>query len=423
MRRTGLRTMWAGLATACLLGGLLGGALLPSASADSAADRKKALDRRIAQLRDEMEGTSREFTEAALTLERSRAELVDVRARLATAKTALATAQAHDAAVASQLAFAEAEESKVVAGLRQQREAEAELRAQLGLIARQTYVSSADPGLNELSVALRADNPDQFVERLSLAGAALQSRTGTVERLAVQQAELRARSEKLIAIRAQVAQLKRQSEAAVISRRAAESTAVAAERQQTQLVAQQASALAVIRARTAAEQASLAQMVTQQNQLSAALTARARTAAAAHHSTVGPPPPASSGLIGSPVSGPITSGFGLRLHPILHYYRMHTGVDFGAGCGTPVYAVADGTVVSAGWSGGYGNRLVIDHGWVSGAGLASSYNHLSDIVARGGAVHRGQLVGHVGTTGLSTGCHLHFETLVNGSYVDPRKYL
>jgi murein DD-endopeptidase MepM/ murein hydrolase activator NlpD len=402
---------------------MLSGALLPGASADSVTDRKKALDQRISKLRDELEGTSREFAEAAVTLERSQAELVDVRARLATARTALAKAQSHDAAVASQLAFAEAEESKAVAGLRQRREAEAELRAQLGMIARRTYVSLGDQGLNELSVALRSDSPDQFLERLSLAGAALQSQAGAVQRLAVQQADLRARAEKLVAIRDQVAALKRRSEAAVASRELAESTAAEAERRQNQLVAEQTAALAVIKARAAAEQASLKQMVAQQNQLSATLAARARAAAAAHHGTVGPPPPASSGLIGYPVTAAITSGFGLRLHPILHYYRMHTGVDFGAGCGTPVYAVADGTMISAGWAGGYGNRLVIDHGWVSGANLASSYSHLSYIAVRSGTVHRGQLVARVGSTGLSTGCHLHFETLVNGSYVDPRKYL
>lgn len=423
MRRAGLRAALTGVATACLFAVMLSGSVSPGASADSVTDRKKALDERIAQLRDELEGTSREFAEAAVTLQRSQVELVDVRAKLSTARSELARAQAHDAAVASQLAFAQAEEAKAVLGLQEQYQAETELRAQLGLIARQTYVSSGAPGLSGLSVALQAEGAEEFVERLNLAGAALQSRSGAVQRLAVQQADLRARTEKLAAIRAQVAQLKARSEVAVATRKAAESTAAATEHQQAQLVARQTSALALIRARAATERAGLNQMVAQQNQLAAVLAARARAAAVAHHSVAGPPPPASSGWIGSPVNGPITSGFGPRFHPILHYYRMHTGVDFGAGCGTPVYAVADGTVISAGWAGGYGNRLVIDHGWTRGAGLASTYNHLSGIVVRGGSVHHGQLVGHVGTTGLSTGCHLHFETLVNGSYVDPRKYL
>ena len=113
----------------------------------------------------------------------------------------------------------------------------------------------------------------------------------------------------------------------------------------------------------------------------------------------------------------------MRYHPILHIYRMHTGVDWGLACGSPVRAAADGTVISAGWAGGYGNRVVIDHGMVRGVDLASTYNHLTRILVGGGHVSRGELIAYSGTTGLSTGCHLHFETLVNGSYVDPMGWL
>ena len=113
----------------------------------------------------------------------------------------------------------------------------------------------------------------------------------------------------------------------------------------------------------------------------------------------------------------------MRYHPVLHIWRRHTGIDFALGCGSPVYAVADGTVISAGWAGGYGKRVVVDHGWISGADLATTYNHLTSIVIGSGSVRRGQMIAYSGTTGLSTGCHLHFETLANGSYVDPRGYL
>ena len=77
----------------------------------------------------------------------------------------------------------------------------------------------------------------------------------------------------------------------------------------------------------------------------------------------------------------------------------------------------------AGWGGGYGNRVVIDHGLKNNVGLASAYNHLSRVTVGGGSVSRGQLIGYVGDTGTSTGCHLHFETLENGDFVDPRKWL
>ena len=119
----------------------------------------------------------------------------------------------------------------------------------------------------------------------------------------------------------------------------------------------------------------------------------------------------SSGFIW-PVSGVVTSGFGWR------WGRMHEGIDISVGCGTPIRAVASGTVIFSGWMGGYGNLVVIDHG----NGLATAYAHQSAIYASGG-VGQGQTIGAVGTTGSSTGCHLHFEVRVNGGAVDPMGYL
>jgi murein DD-endopeptidase MepM/ murein hydrolase activator NlpD len=113
----------------------------------------------------------------------------------------------------------------------------------------------------------------------------------------------------------------------------------------------------------------------------------------------------------------------MRYHPILHIYRMHTGTDFAAPCGSPVYAAASGRIISAGWAGGYGNRIIIDHGYVKGVGLATTYNHLTRFVRSGGSVSRGQLIAYSGTTGLSTGCHLHFEVLANGRFVNPMGWL
>jgi murein DD-endopeptidase MepM/ murein hydrolase activator NlpD len=138
---------------------------------------------------------------------------------------------------------------------------------------------------------------------------------------------------------------------------------------------------------------------------------------------VAPAPAPSGGRLSYPVSAPVTSGFGMRYHPVLHYWRLHAGTDFGAPCGTPVRAAAGGTIVRAGWAGGYGNQVVIDHGVVSGRDLASSYNHLTRFVVRSGRVRRGQLIAYSGTTGLSTGCHLHFEVYVSGTHVNPMNWL
>ena len=122
--------------------------------------------------------------------------------------------------------------------------------------------------------------------------------------------------------------------------------------------------------------------------------------------------PSASGLIW-PVSGPITSGFGWR------WGRMHEGIDIGAACGTPIHAAASGTVIYSGWMSGYGNFVVIDHG----NGLATAYAHQSAIYVSGGSVSQGQVIGAVGSTGHSTGCHLHFEVRVNGTPVNPLNYL
>jgi murein DD-endopeptidase MepM/ murein hydrolase activator NlpD len=117
-----------------------------------------------------------------------------------------------------------------------------------------------------------------------------------------------------------------------------------------------------------------------------------------------------------PVSGRITSYFGYRRHPILRFMRLHAGVDFGASWGSPILAAADGQVVGAGWAGGYGRQVRLAHG----AGLTSSYSHMSEIAAEPGTiVRRGQVIGYVGSSGLSTGPHLHFEVKRGGVPVNP----
>jgi murein DD-endopeptidase MepM/ murein hydrolase activator NlpD len=124
------------------------------------------------------------------------------------------------------------------------------------------------------------------------------------------------------------------------------------------------------------------------------------------------------GLIRTPVAGArLSSGFGMRFHPVLGYSRMHQGVDFAARTGTPILASAGGMVVFSGWGGGYGNVVVLDHG----KGMRTRYAHMHRIGVRNGQrVEQGQNIGQVGSTGLSTGPHLHYEVWQNGKPVDPR---
>jgi murein DD-endopeptidase MepM/ murein hydrolase activator NlpD len=136
-----------------------------------------------------------------------------------------------------------------------------------------------------------------------------------------------------------------------------------------------------------------------------------------------PAPPAGvsgGGAVQRPVSGPVTSPFGMRVHPVTGVRKLHDGTDFGVPCGTPVHAAAGGTVVEAGNAGAYGNRVTVRHT----AGLETSYAHLSSISAGvGTTVAAGQVVGRSGSTGLSTGCHLHFMVRRGGALTDPMQLL
>ncbi|HXF90224.1 MAG TPA: M23 family metallopeptidase [Xanthobacteraceae bacterium] len=123
-----------------------------------------------------------------------------------------------------------------------------------------------------------------------------------------------------------------------------------------------------------------------------------------------------------PINGDIdlSSGFGLRMDPFVRAMAMHTGVDFRSNTGDPVRATANGTVTVAGWNGGYGKMVEIDHG----NGISTRYGHLSEILVKPGqSVRGGQLVGRVGSTGRSTGPHLHYETRIEGEAVNPQKFL
>jgi murein DD-endopeptidase MepM/ murein hydrolase activator NlpD len=130
----------------------------------------------------------------------------------------------------------------------------------------------------------------------------------------------------------------------------------------------------------------------------------------------------SNGQIAFPAAKgtPITSGFGWRIHPITGGRRFHTGIDFGAAMGTPIYAIANGRVEFAGQRGGYGNAVIVNHG----GGKSTLYGHASKLyVKEGQQVVRGQMVAAVGSTGMSTAPHLHFEIRVNDKPINPRPYL
>jgi murein DD-endopeptidase MepM/ murein hydrolase activator NlpD len=448
--------------------------LAPAPSASAGPDeRKRQVDASIGAVREDLEGTSADLTDAYLRLRGVQSRLPAARAALGRAESGLADALARDKELGQQLTVARASEAKAADDLAATARSASDTTSVLGGIARQAYQTG---GVGELAVALEAQDADDFASRVALVGTAMRIQGDALADLDVARAETTAKRARLSAVRRQIALLKAQAEANLVRAQQLRQQAAAAKAQVEQLVSDQQREVAAIESRKAAErqrldrlqaesnalQRQLAEIARRQREAAArAAAARAareraaasraaaeraaaeRAAAKGSHSrrsaggSVRTKPRqsasdggggvaafSSGGSLSQPVPGaPVTSEFGRRFHPILHYWRLHAGMDFGVACGTPVHAAADGSVVSAGWAGGYGNRVVVNHGLMRGVSLSTTYNHLTRIVVHGGHVSRGQLIGISGTTGSSTGCHLHFETYEDGTPVNPRRWL
>jgi murein DD-endopeptidase MepM/ murein hydrolase activator NlpD len=408
---------------AALLVGLLG-----PAQADDERRRKNRVDSAIKDLRHEINETSRELRSAANALRRAESKLPAARARVARVHGRLIAAQARDRMLGEQLEVAKAE----VARAQKQIEATladiAESQVLIGRIARSSYQSG---GMGELAVVLQSRSPDDFATRLVLVQNAMRSEGNVLGDLAEARANLAAQRATLVAKRQQVAAMKREQEALVERIQGLEAEAIEAREAVEALIAERERAVAAVEREKAAEEARYARMQAESQRLGRILAERARQArlAAARSRSVGRSV-TGGGVLSWPVSAGITSSYGMRVHPITGIYKLHDGTDFGVGCGTPVRAAASGTVIQAANVAGYGNQLVIDHGAMRGAGVATSYNHLMSFNRGvGSRVSRGEVIGYSGGgagmygAGYSTGCHLHFMVYVNGGTTDPMGWL
>ena len=414
----------AALAVALSLG------LVPLSSADTAGDKKK-LDANIAALRIALEGTSQDLAKAFLELQRTKALLPRARQELTAADAAQSVADRHNQTMAAALAVAEANAAKATDALVQNARDSQDAHDQLGNLVRDDYQQG---GVSGLSIALEATSPQDLTNRIIMMDTVMRVRRATLRGLDTMRAQGEAAQAYLVAVRRQVAALKVQAQAALAKAMAARKTAAAAKAKLDLLYAAQTRYEAAVAAKKAAEIANLKKMQAQSDLLTRQLAARAKAAreaaarAAAARGARQPVPRSvpqgiRSGFLSYPSNAPVSSEFGMRFHPVLRIWRLHAGIDFAANCGSPVYAAAGGDVIMAtpvSQSGGYGNQLVIDHGLQRGVDLTTTYNHLASFVVTGGHVERGQLVAYSGTTGLSTGCHLHFETRQDGTPVNPR---
>jgi murein DD-endopeptidase MepM/ murein hydrolase activator NlpD len=430
VRRT-LAVRLVGLGVAAVAAGSL--ALAPVSVADTGGDKAK-LDRDMATLRGQLEGTSQDLVEAYVALRRTQAQIPAARRALSAAQTALRQAEQRNQQIADRLVLARADEAKAASALAVNARATESTLDAVGNLARESYQQGSVGAMGSLSVALSAQSPDDFATRIATMDHVNQLQEDALRDLATMKVEGRAQQAHVVAVRQQVADLKVQAERAVAAAGVARNAAARAKASLDALSARQAAAARSVAAKKAREQSRLDSMQAEANRLQAVLAARARAAReraareAAARQRAGRPPAADpapaqgGGYLSKPVNAPVSSEFGYRFHPVLHYSRLHEGIDFAASCGTPVHAAADGDVIMAGWGGGYGNRIVVDHGLRRGTDLTTTYNHLTTILRSSGHVSRGQLIGYSGTTGLSTGCHLHFETRQNGTAVNPRTW-
>ncbi|MGN6243784.1 MAG: M23 family metallopeptidase [Motilibacteraceae bacterium] len=295
--------------------------------------------------------------------------------------------------------------------------------AELVRLVRQTYIDGpATSGPAQLTLLLDARSPADFADGLVTVQRALDGRRRALDDALTVVAQAKAQQASLTRQRTDVAAAQQRAQAALEAVQAVRQAAVDALARVDALVGARSSALAAAQAAAAQDEAQYQQLLAEGAQLGQQLAGDGLAGMDEQLRFVAPVP----GSLQRPAAGPITSPFGMRVHPVTGVYKLHSGVDWGVPCGTPVAAAAAGRVLAAGRNVAYGNRIVLVHDDVGPEHLriATTYNHLSRIdVAVGQQVAAGQVLGLSGTTGYSTGCHLHFEVWAGGRYVDPLPWL
>lgn len=396
---------------------------LPAASAEDLDDRKKQVRGDITRAERELDSSAERLVAAVASLESARVELAGAREELAVTRGELSAAEVMDrqmqAKLDTSIARLEDARAELVVGRR-------DVAAQeevLGQLAVQNY-QVGDPNLLGLSMVLSSQQPAELSSQLNSVRSVLDKEAMTLDRLDASRVVLTVQEQEFEQAKREVA-VQREAAARNLARKVRlERKAQAAEQTVADLVDRRAEARREAAAAKADDLRQLRGLERERAEIEELLRKRAaaarRRAAAKAAAALAELP----GLLSNPVDSYITSHYGMRLHPIYRRYTLHDGTDFGASCGTPVRAAAGGTVVGQYYDSGYGNRVILDNGFRAGAGLATSYNHLrSYAVGVGERVARGEVVGYVGNSGYSTGCHLHFMVFRDGRTVDPMKWL
>lgn len=395
---------------AVLVALVAGGAAPARADTDDLRDARDKARKQMADAKKEIAADASALARAREALHASRSSLAKARSELAEIEAEVADAKAADARIAAELREAEAATHAAIAAEVQAAADVGDQRDLIGAVARAAYQQQSN--LVGLSVLIGSDNPRDLASRLQWNTTIFDVTATDYARLDQLEQRLEEARKARAAAEASVADKRSQSAANLT---ALKSLAAKAE-------AKRAAVAALVARNLKLEVEAEDELESSEEQYAKAQKAEARLTAKIRNATGNYANP--GGFI-KPVDASAGSGFGPRYHPILGYWRMHWGTDFGASCGAPIRAMANGKVIQAGWTTyGFGNFTLISYGRMLGANLVSGYAHQSKIVVKAGQrVKQGQIVGYVGTTGLSTGCHLHLQIYRNGTRVNPMKYL
>ncbi len=412
-RPTRLRLVAAG--TTLALTGVLTVAPLAGAD-DKLRDRQREARGEIREARGDLHESSKALVAATRRLDRARDQLSSAQQRLASAQRSAEAAARRDTLMQQRLQAAEARLAAARVKLDLARMRVIEQRIAIGRLAASNY-ANGDPALMGLSVILNSQDPAEVTTQMNTVTSLMSRQTTLLEDLRVARREMVAEEARVERARASVATQRRAARVNLVRKAGLERAAEQAKAEVATLVVRARSAeSAALRVR-AADRRQLRAAERQEERIRRLILERARRQTGGFSGSAG-------GFLVRPVPGEVTSAYGYRRHPIYGYWGMHDGTDFRAPCGTANRAGASGTVISRVWSDVYGNRLYLDVGRVNGKSMTLVYNHLASYAAgTGERVGRGETVGYSGSTGWSTGCHLHFSVLLNGRPVDPMGYM
>jgi murein DD-endopeptidase MepM/ murein hydrolase activator NlpD len=371
---------------------------------DGLQDKVEGIDAELASLFRQMEQTKIDVATAQI-------ELVDTEAELAEAQRNLTTARAE-----LQEAQRELDELTTAVGVSQSNEGT--LTAAVGDMARELYRGKST---STMQVVMSAEGTAEINSRASAASSLGRVQSKALDEVRSSLVVQENQQERQTAITERIAVLEAEAEAAAEAAEGAKAIVEDKLDALEELQVTQSQAEAEWNARKSEAEAQLASYDAAGAQAAsdiARIDGENATNQTVFESGGGSASASSGGVFGNPFSfsAPVTSNYGWRVHPIFGTPRLHDGTDFGAACGTPLLATRAGQVTSAGWLDGLGNQVTINHGLVNGSSMVTRSGHMQSIaVSAGQSVSRGQIIGYTGTTGNSTGCHLHLSLFVNGS--------